>query len=353
MSFSGMQSTSALIKRSGEGNGFGWIFGLSMAATLSIVMKWWMDHVLNKKKTKKNKSIKKSAERSNGVNGTMEEKRDTTSKSNTIVPPGNPEANKPMTFEEAASTIRNANISVSTSDQLMLYGLYKQATQGNAPMIEWSLSFADQSKHRSWAQCRDMPKAIAEAQYVEHATEILKNGQGTKSSTTFGTGASSRPVAIDSVPKGDLTPEQRLMAAAGENDMDSLRVQLEGDVNVDQRDDGGQSALHMAADAGALDAVELLLKHGANVLAADQYGISVLQAAVIAGQVEVCELLLEHGADPDQPDQDGDTPRLCAEDDGGWEMREMFTSRGSVKDSATHVMDDLKEEEEEDAFSLE
>ncbi|KAL7566288.1 hypothetical protein ACA910_013617 [Epithemia clementina (nom. ined.)] len=341
MSFSGMH-TNALLKRQNDANGFGWIFGLSMAATVSIIMKWWWDQVLNRKFTGQrsyNRSLK-DRQRDNVDNLATEEQRKA---------PSHVIAKDPyedISFAEAAAKIRESNVDVSTADQLMLYGLYKQATQGDAPVFFFSLSFSEQSKHHAWSQFREMPREIASAQYIKHAVALLKTGGSTSKSQSIGAGVSSRPAEPEEMEEKDMTPEQRFLWAAGGNNVDTLRVLLEGGVNVDQRDEGGQTALHMAADAGALEAVELLLKHGANVLASDQYGISVLQAAVIAGNVPVCRILLEHGADPDQPDEDGDTPRHCAEDDGNHDMKELFESRGSVKDTPSADDDEITEEDD-------
>ena len=347
MSFSGMQSNNSLMKRQHEGNGVGFVFGLSLAATVSILMKWWWDHVLNRRF----KGRPALNYRSNDDNSNVSQQKTyagaKTEGSDKLRSGYQSQKNDDaLSFEEAASRIRQATFEISTTDKLLLYGLYKQVTKGDAPAFFLSLSFQEQSKHHAWAQFREMPKEVASEQYIKQASDILKNGGSISKSPSFGVGVSSRPTEPEPVKEDDMTPEQRVLVAAGADNVDTLRVLLEGGVSVDQRDEGGQSALHMAADAGALDAVGLLLQYGANVLASDQYGISVLQAAVIAGHVPVCKILLEHGADPDQPDQDGDTPRNCAEDDGGQDMQQLFKSRASAKERAT--MENLNEDDEED-----
>jgi hypothetical protein len=90
---------------------------------------------------------------------------------------------------------------------------------------------------------------------------------------------------------------------------------------VNQRDELGQSALHMAADKGDPQIISILLSAGADPNAIDHEGISVLEAAVIGGNVHAVKLLLDAGADPDHEDMEGDTPRNCAEDDDNDEMK--------------------------------
>lgn len=233
----------------------------------------------------------------------------------------------------------------------MLYALYKQATKGDAPLFLFSLSLADQTKHHAWSQFREMPKEIASAQYIQHAVELLKSGGGDSGgasqsqSQSLGTGVSSRPVEPQVIQEQDMTREERVLWAAGNNKVEILLALLQDGANVDQRDEVGQTALHMAADAGAVEALTLLLARGADVLAADQNGISVLQAAVIAGNVQVCRLLLAQGADPDQADHDGDTPRLCAQDDGEKDMRDLFKRTG---DRGMHTLKEKETDEDRD-----
>lgn len=337
MSFAGMHSTSPILTPHTSGGAFGWIFSVSLAATASIVMKWWWDNVIDRKMI----GQKPYRPSKNGLSSTTLSETTTPMEPKELV---EKDSLDDLSFAEAATKINEAKFYIPTDEQLILYSLYKQATKGDAPIFFFSLSPADQAKHHAWSQNRQMPKEIASAQYVKHAVALLRKG-GTKVSrrqsatnkpatpttSVIGVGVSSRPAIHDEISEADMTPEERFRWAAGNNKAEVLRALLQGGaVAVDNRDAGGQTALHLAADAGALEAVPLLLQSGANVLAADQYGISILQAAVIAGKVPVCRYLLEHGADPDQRDQDGDTPRTCAEDDGDNDMQQLFQSRQSL-----------------------
>jgi acyl-CoA-binding protein len=121
--------------------------------------------------------------------------------------------------------------------------------------------------------------------------------------------------------------EYKYLRAAANDDVETIRdlIHKEPSLNLNFKDDMGQTALHMAADNGSLSVLRYLLTdYDMDVNAADDNGISVLQAAVIAGQIDVCRFLLEHGANPDQEDEDGDTPRHCAVDDGSEELLGLF-----------------------------
>jgi len=186
--------------------------------------------------------------------------------------------------------------------------------------------------------------------YIEMANELFKQGSSGEaaiddsSEMLGGAGVSSMPAAPEEVNEEDMTIEERFFAASGRNDVETLCSLLDSSaVKVNQEDEGGQTALHMAADAGANEALDLLLSRGADEKAADHYGISVLQAAVIGGHVSVADRLLKAGADPDQADDDGDTPRNCAGDDGSTDMRYLFRIGGSTKDESI-----LEGHEEED-----
>ena len=277
-------------------------------------------------------------------------------------------------FEEAAYLIRNdgeskQNVAIkhlTTGDKLLLYALYKQIVDGNAPpkMIHsrtnWNI-MAEKAKYDAWIRMRDIPIDAAIDHYVTAVAHFCsavplqpKSDCGDKDDdfdeddtitsysessdvvmeAVFAPATVSRPgienggIDYDENDKTDvrnggaengnnISLEVQLLHAVGRNSLESVQNILNQAmvVNVNYSDETGQTALHLAADKGNTEVVQLLLKSGGNVNAADHDGISVLQAAVIAGHVATCQLLLAQKADPDQPDHDGDTPRSCCEDD--------------------------------------
>ena len=277
-------------------------------------------------------------------------------------------------FEEAAYLIRNEgeskqNVAIkhlTNGDKLLLYALYKQIVDGNAPpkMIHsrtnWNI-MAEKAKYDAWIRMRDIPIDAAIDHYVTAVAHFCsavplqpKSNCGDKDDdfdeddtitsysessdvvmeAVFAPATVSRPgienggIDYDENDKTDvrnggaengnnISLEVQLLHAVGRNSLESVQNILNQAmvVNVNYSDETGQTALHLAADKGNTEVVQLLLKSGGNVNAADHDGISVLQAAVIAGHVATCQLLLAQKADPDQPDHDGDTPRSCCEDD--------------------------------------
>ena len=245
---------------------------------------------------------------------------------------------------------KNSPTSVAGGDEELLYGLYKQATKGDAPdRSPFSFRKKNKKKKKAWGQLKEIPEETLEEalKHVTMALQILKVeqdhssaslGEKDKQSSTEepSVNASEGETADDSA---SMTPEDRLLYAAGEDDVKTLRKLVQKGVSCQYSDDCGQTALHMAADNGAESALRYLLEQGCEVDSVDQHGVSVLQAAVIAGHVEICKILIEKGADPDKSDEDGDSPYSCAMDDGSPEMQDLF--------------DDGEEDDDEGSFEQE
>ncbi|EED87706.1 hypothetical protein THAPSDRAFT_264862 [Thalassiosira pseudonana CCMP1335] len=173
--------------------------------------------------------------------------------------------------------------SLDQRDRLMLYGLYKQAVEGDRNVEQPSrMNVVATAKYDAWGKFTGLPKRFAMAKY------------------------------------------SRLRNAAIHNDVTSLQQAMDNGANLDGSDDSGQTALHFAADRGSIACIKLLLEAGADVNALDNDGIGVLQTAVSAGDVVVVRLLLEAGADPDAKDEDEDSPRSCVLDERDKDMMELF-----------------------------
>jgi acyl-CoA-binding protein len=286
-------------------------------------------------------------------------------------------------FLDASTEVKSMK-NLGQGDQLMLYGLYKQATEGdfNDKGAPSKLNIVAYAKHTSWGKFAGISKQAAMVNYIQAAKHFQQQGgsdpqaladenadivydeddeeeidydnddddtNGKSDYDPLNGGMSMKPstLASTSEDENDATPAdisnmslaQKLRHAASQNDMDLLKSCLEEHTktsessseetegnNLDVRDEIGQSALHFAADRNSLEVLETLIKNGANVNSADVEGISVLQAAVIAGHVDAAKLLLQNGADPDHEDLDGDTPRSCAKDDSTEEIKELFNN---------------------------
>ncbi len=223
---------------------------------------------------------------------------------------------------------------LASGDQLMLYGLYKQATVGNCRKESEPSRFhvVAHAKYEAWCKFKDLTQQEAMQHYIE-AVAVFASGQELEQDVVeeldlFNAMGVRPSTLLEEIQEQDdrSTPAQQLRYAARTANLQDLSIALahSDSIIVNGVDDSGQSALHFAADRGFLEGVQALLEAEADPNAADMDGIGVLQAAVIAGHIEVAALLLKMGADPDQEDVDGDTPRSCAQDDGSEAMKQLF-----------------------------
>ncbi len=86
------------------------------------------------------------------------------------------------------------------------------------------------------------------------------------------------------------------------------KLLLEHGADLNAKNEGGWTPLHLAALNGRVDIVASLLEHGADPNVQDKFGRTPLHLAALNGHVDVVRLLLEHGADPTVKNKDGDTP---------------------------------------------
>eukprot|EP01125_Pyxidicula_operculata_P010592 TRINITY_DN3486_c0_g1_i1.p1 TRINITY_DN3486_c0_g1~~TRINITY_DN3486_c0_g1_i1.p1 ORF type:complete len:1904 (+),score=397.79 TRINITY_DN3486_c0_g1_i1:1-5712(+) len=92
-------------------------------------------------------------------------------------------------------------------------------------------------------------------------------------------------------------------AAKRGNSLVLLELLKNNNININQQDRIGCTALHKACREGKIKAVEILLQHKANVFARDVASWSPLHHAVYYGTRGVVDLLLQHGADANAPTQ--------------------------------------------------
>lgn len=81
-----------------------------------------------------------------------------------------------MNFEQAAAKIKDEgkNLDLSNDDLLELYGLYKQAKEGdNTAAAPWAVQFEAKKKWEAWTARKGMSKAVAETTYVQTVEKFL------------------------------------------------------------------------------------------------------------------------------------------------------------------------------------
>ena len=279
-------------------------------------------------------------------------------------------------FNEAAKAARQLTI-LDQRDQLMMYGLYKQALQGdvhdnNNNTAPSKLNVVKRAKYDAWKKFTGLPKEFAMEKYCEVVYHFVNGGpssfagedpddnndivyqddddeceedvdedgcpihqdkdndyldsgmMGIRQSTLSST-SDVHPINNEVQSDSHSSPEIRLRNAALSSNTTALEQAIQDGANLDDADESGQTALHFSADKGCMECMRLLLAAGANVNATDQDGIGVLQTAVVAGiDVEGVRVLLEGGADPDAEDDDGDSPRSTVLEEGRSELVELF-----------------------------
>ncbi|EAX93779.1 ankyrin repeat protein, putative [Trichomonas vaginalis G3] len=127
----------------------------------------------------------------------------------------------------------------------------------------------------------------------------------------------------------DQFGETALHLAAQNNNKELIEFLLSHGVNINEPDNEGITALHKAAWSYNKETVELLLSHGANINDKDDYGEHVLHIAVWKANAELIELLLSHGANINEGDFNGTTALHMAVDKNNKEITELLLSHGA------------------------
>ncbi|XP_034840584.2 kinase D-interacting substrate of 220 kDa B isoform X3 [Maniola hyperantus] len=115
------------------------------------------------------------------------------------------------------------------------------------------------------------------------------------------------------------------------NDGNELQNYLSSNrnLNIDDRDENGTTALMCASESGRLSAVRLLLGAGADACAADSDGWTSLAFAARGGHLAVAQELLDAGAQVDSRDCGGWTPLMWASYKGHEEIVALLLEKGA------------------------
>ncbi|KAI1853351.1 hypothetical protein JX266_002057 [Neoarthrinium moseri] len=99
-----------------------------------------------------------------------------------------------------------------------------------------------------------------------------------------------------------------------------LWLLLQSDIDVDQLDDDGMTAMHHATNSHNLEVLWLLVERGANPNVTNHQGRSVLHTAAQQGQVATMFALLQSRCQLDLQDNNGQTPLHIAMEKGHWQV---------------------------------
>lgn len=149
-------------------------------------------------------------------------------------------------------------------------------------------------------------------------------------------GFESRCLAVTLVQKSVETnsSETELVDAAERNE--DLSKWLTGDVDVDQAQSDGMTALHWAAFHRNENSVARLIKSNATVDAATSYEITPLSIACQAGDEKIAKRLLDAKANPNQKRTGGETPLMTASRTGNADIVRLLISHGADIDAKEH-----------------
>jgi ankyrin repeat protein len=130
---------------------------------------------------------------------------------------------------------------------------------------------------------------------------------------------------IDAVPV-DEYGAYTIHHAARRGDATAVEAALGSGIDVDVRDDDGETPLHWAAaSSGTEGVVELLLRHGADADARSRaYGRTPLHSAAQFGNADAARVLLSAGASADVRDVGHATPYDVAQSVSNRELAEIL-----------------------------
>lgn len=115
--------------------------------------------------------------------------------------------------------------------------------------------------------------------------------------------------------------------------LDLIRQLVDAGGDMEIRDRGGGTCLHLATELGHQDRVSLLIDMGANIEAEERAGKKPLHLAAIRGDVATMKVLMNKGADIEAMDRDNKTPLYVAAEEGSEVAAEFLIEAGAKKNA--------------------
>ncbi|KAG9013904.1 hypothetical protein FRB94_004284 [Tulasnella sp. JGI-2019a] len=190
--------------------------------------------------------------------------------------------------------------------RLELYALYKYLTVSHTPNTSCP-SYFDMTGRAKWQAWEKASKDWAgksdedvEARYLdivrgfgwsEGVAAPKSDEEGEEADTGRGGLGMGPTVSQISRPPEDLdAPDDSLHGVVLANDLEKLKTYLDKDTetfDIDEKDEYGFTALHLAADRGYLPVVKLLVEKGANIGVKDPDGHTAISLAQVGDHEEI------------------------------------------------------------------
>ncbi len=116
---------------------------------------------------------------------------------------------------------------------------------------------------------------------------------------------------------------------AGAGNRERIELFMKAGMNVNVKDNDGNTALMRASANDNFEVVRLLIKKGADVNAKDNDGYTALMAASSNKDLELATLLIKKGADVNGSNNAGETPLMLASLNGNFDMAQLLIKKGA------------------------
>ena len=84
------------------------------------------------------------------------------------------------------------------------------------------------------------------------------------------------------------------------------KFMIDNDVQLDARNNDGETVLHLAAEAGHLDIFKMIYEMVDEKSPTTEYGYTPIHKAAKSGHMEICKFIIENNGDPNKTNHDGE-----------------------------------------------
>ncbi|XP_018334430.1 acyl-CoA-binding domain-containing protein 6 [Agrilus planipennis] len=218
-------------------------------------------------------------------------------------------------FTRAADHLQKIATKIDNATLLSLYAYYKQATNGPCTSSRPGLfDLKAKSKWDAWKKLENMAKEEAKTLYVKKVCALDPQF----SSATVPTQTKNNWVCISTLQQTEVIDEtaKTVVDHVVEGNTDKLENILKtmSKDSINKLDDSGLGLIHWAADRGSLDTLRLLISLEADINLEDCEKQTALHYASSCGHYNCVHFLLENGADMNKKDINGLEPLSVAAD---------------------------------------